>query len=70
MPSKSEDEYRAEDDHRTLTRAAEIQGDVKRMAGVRAHHVKQQSALKRMDRLMSGKPAGVRRGRRTSPRGR
>jgi hypothetical protein len=37
---KSEDDYRCESDHRTLTEAAEIQSDKKRMAGARKHHRK------------------------------
>lgn len=38
--SKSEDDYRAEDDHRTLTRAEEIRGDGQRMQKVRKIHRK------------------------------
>jgi hypothetical protein len=37
-PSKSEQDYRAEDDHRTLSRAAEIRQDPARVAAVKAHH--------------------------------
>ncbi len=37
---KTEDDWRAEDDHRTLSRAEEVRSDPKRMAGVKAHHRK------------------------------
>jgi len=37
---KSEQDYRAESDHRTLRDAAEIQSDKARMAGARKHHKK------------------------------
>ena len=37
---KSDDDYRAESDHRTLRDAAEISSDKKRMAGVKKHHKK------------------------------
>lgn len=37
-PMKSDDSWRRESDHRTLMDAAEIQGDRKRMSGVKAHH--------------------------------
>jgi hypothetical protein len=59
MPSsksaaKREAEYRAEDDHRTLTRAAEIHGDAARMAGVQRHHTKQQKALHKVGGMIAG----------------
>lgn len=54
-PAKSESDYQAEDDHRTLTRAAEVQGDSKRMAGVKKHHRKQQKALATVGRTLKGK---------------
>jgi hypothetical protein len=37
---KREYDYRCEDDHRTMSRAAEIEGDKDRMRGVREHHRK------------------------------
>lgn len=37
---KSDDDWRRESDHRTLSEAAAIQSDRKRMAGVKAHHKK------------------------------
>ena len=49
------DKYQAEDDHRTMTRSAEIQQDPKRMAGVKRHHRKQQRALGSVGRLIGGK---------------
>lgn len=52
-----EDEYRAEEDHRSLTRAEEIRADVKRMAGVKRHHQKQTRALKRMSRVVGARAA-------------
>ena len=44
---KSDDDYRCESDHRTMTEAAEISSDKKRMAGVKKHHrkVKKQHSL-------------------------
>lgn len=53
--SKQEQDYRGEDDHRTLTRAAEITGDQDRMKGVRKHHQKQTRALKKVGRAIGGK---------------
>lgn len=47
-----EDEYRSEEDHRTLTRAEEVRADKSRMAGVRRHHAKQTRALKRVGRAV------------------
>ena len=60
--SKSEQDYRAEDDHRTLERASEITADSTRMAGVKRHHMKKTVATERMNRLLGGK-----RGKRTTP---
>lgn len=53
--SKQEQDYRAEDDHRTLTRAAEIGGDPDRMKGVAKHHRKTQRGLARVGRMIGGK---------------
>lgn len=52
---KREMEYRAEDDHRTMSRAAEIEGDKERMAGVRAHHRKVSSAHARIGKRIGGR---------------
>jgi hypothetical protein len=43
--SKGPDPWQAEDDHRTLTRAAEVQNDPARMKGVVKHHRKMKKAL-------------------------
>lgn len=50
--------YQAEDDHRTLTRAAEITDDRARMTGVRRHQRKQEKAMSLMHRTF------IRSGRR------
>lgn len=50
-----EAEMRAEDDHRTLTRAAEIQGDGERMRHVVRHHRKQTRALNRVGRSLGAR---------------
>lgn len=41
-------------DHHTLTRAAEITGDQRRMDGVRKHHTKQTKALHSVGAMLSG----------------
>lgn len=43
-----ESKYRAEDDHRTLTRAGEIKADRERMSAAKAHH---KSMNKNMDKV-------------------
>lgn len=53
--SKQEQDYRAEDDHRTLQRAAEIGGDPDRMKGVQKHHRKVKRGLSRVGRMIGGK---------------
>lgn len=50
--TKRDREYQAEDDHRTLTRAAEIHGDSDRMAGVKKHHAKQTKALHKVGGML------------------
>lgn len=40
-------DYRAEDDHRTLTRAGEIKGDKERMRGVKEHQKKMTKNLEK-----------------------
>lgn len=50
--AKQEQDYRAEDDHRTLTRAAEISGDQSRMKGVQKHHRKMQKGLKKVGSMI------------------
>jgi hypothetical protein len=54
-PSKSEQDYQAEDDHRTLSRASEIFADPGRMKRVRRHQVKSVQALKRMGRVIGSR---------------
>ena len=53
MPAMDRD-YQAEDDHRTLSRAAEIQSDKSRMAGVKKHHRKVTKQMSAMSRTMLG----------------
>lgn len=53
--SKSEQDWRGEDDHRTLTRAAEVTSDPDRMKGVKKHHRKQTKALASVGRTLGGK---------------
>jgi hypothetical protein len=54
-------DWRAEDDHRTLERAAEIKQDQARMAGVAKHHATKKKSLAAIGRSigsskrMSGK---------------
>ncbi len=52
MASKSEDDYRGEDDHRTLTRAEEVRADPKRMEGVVKHQRKSEAALARVKKAL------------------
>ena len=55
---KREAEWRGEDDHRTMTRAAEIEGDKERMAGVRNHHRKVSVAHQRIGKRIGGRSSG------------
>lgn len=48
-------DYQAEDDHRTLTRAAEVHGDPARMKGVAKHHTKQTRSLAKVGKMLGGK---------------
>lgn len=50
-PAK-ENEWRAESDHGTLTRAEEIKADPSRMAGVKKHHRKQTRSLSKVGRAL------------------
>lgn len=47
-PSKSEQDYRAEDDFRTLQRAEEVRGDKDRHTRAQSHGRKQISAMSRV----------------------
>lgn len=51
---QKEREYRDEDDHRTMSRAAEITGDRSRMAGVRRHQKKASRSLSTVGRMIGG----------------
>lgn len=50
MHDKREAEYRAEDDHRTLTRAAEVRNDPKRVKGAAEHHRKKMAEMSTVGR--------------------
>ena len=52
--SKSESDYQSEDDYRTMSRAAEIGQDKKRMAGVAKHHKKVSKSHKLVGRSIMG----------------
>lgn len=49
---KDASQWQAEDDHRTVSRAAEIQGDPKRMAGVKKHHRKVTKSMSKVGSLI------------------
>ena len=53
MPSMDHD-YQREDDHRTLTRAAEIISDKARMSGAKQHHRKAGKQLSLVQKTMMG----------------
>lgn len=59
-PMKSDRDYRDEDDHRIMTRAAEIQMDKGRMAGVKRHHKKVAKQHSLVGRQMMGMTGGRR----------
>jgi len=47
-------DYQGEDDHRTLTRAAEIVGDKDRMKGAKRHHRKAGKQMSLVQKTMLG----------------
>lgn len=47
-------DYQGEDDHRTLTRAAEIVGDKDRMKGARKHHREAGKKMSLVSKTMLG----------------
>ncbi len=47
-PSRHERQWQAEDDFRTLQRAAEVQSDHRRLSSARKHGEKQLSQMKRV----------------------
>jgi hypothetical protein len=49
------DAWRGEEDHRVLSRSAEIRGDATRMAGVKKHHLKQKRVLGTVGKMLGGK---------------
>jgi hypothetical protein len=51
-PSKTDMDYQAEDDHRTLQRAAEVTADPDRMQRVAKHHLKVTKDLGRMSAML------------------
>lgn len=64
--SKSEDDYRAEDDHRTLMRAEEIRGDKGRMSRVLKHHGKKAREIATLGSKLRTGGRGKGRGKRRS----
>ncbi len=56
-----EKQYRAEDDHRALQRAAEIEGDGERMKYAADHHRKQTAALARVGKRFTRSSSGGRK---------
>jgi len=50
--SPSMDRYQEEDDHRTITRAAEVMTDRKRMVGVKRQHRKMTKSMSLVQRSM------------------
>lgn len=50
--TKSDTDWRAESDHRTMLDAAEIQSDKGRMVGVKKHHRKVTKKISLMQRTM------------------
>ena len=53
--SKADRDYHDEDDHRTMSRAAEIEHDTARMRGVQRNHRKMTKSLGLVGRKLSGK---------------
>jgi hypothetical protein len=48
------DPWQAEEDHRTLSRSAEIQADPQRMRGVRKHHATKKRAMSKLGSMLKG----------------
>jgi hypothetical protein len=53
--TKTDRDYQAEDDHRTLARACEIRSDKSRMTAVRQHHDKAKRSLSTVGRMVRGR---------------
>lgn len=49
------DDYRAENDHSTMMRAAEIRSAPSRMAGVKKHHKKMMGQMGKVGKMVGGK---------------
>jgi len=54
---KREDDYRAEEDLRTMERAEEVRGDGARMQACARMHRRKQAAAKRLNRVFSRRGA-------------
>lgn len=52
---KTADPWQQESDHRTMSDAAEIQGDQSRMAGVKQFHAKKMGAMNKLSKSMGMK---------------
>lgn len=52
MMKKSENDYQAEDDHRTLQRAEEVRADAGRMKRVAVHHRKKMGEMSRIGSIL------------------
>lgn len=53
VASKSEQDWRCEEDHRTLERAEEVRSDPARMRGVARHHRKKMQEMKRVGTMLA-----------------
>lgn len=60
----SDSKWQAEDDHRTLTRAAEVTNDPQRMKGVAEHHAKVKKDLAQVGRRIGRGKQSMSGGRR------
>ncbi len=56
-PTKSQDDYQGEDDHRTLMRAEEVKADPRRMRGVVKHQKKSLRMLTRIGKALPKRAA-------------
>jgi len=51
----SDNDFMAEDDHRTMSRAEEIKGDTKRMKAVSKFHRKRQGEMSKLGKVLGGR---------------
>lgn len=78
MNDKRESEWRAEEDHRTLQRAAEVRSDPKRIKSAAEHHRKKMAEMSTVGRtlgvsappLREKRPTKVRAAKRSMATGR